>query len=146
MAFSVVVARQLPWCLGHLIASRILPTHSIHRIRVMSLAVESHEETIEPILDALALIKRLDPRRFVRVETNISWVVRSRLPHLADYRRLCKVCAVDIDRLAIKDDYDRMVKELACTIVHEATHGRLHSLLIPQLRATRARIEKICIK
>lgn len=93
---------------------------------------------------ALDLIHKRDPLRFNRVRREVKWVVNSELPTLGMYRRPGRVCYVDFGRWNFDEHPEWSLRDLASTIVHEATHGHLHSKYIAHTKAVRIRVERVC--
>src|SRR4030095_828990 len=75
------------------------------------------------IADALTLIRDLDPVRFRTIEREVSMIANSDLAGLARYQRLGRVCLIDWGRIRQAANPDFSLKRLACTLIHDATHG-----------------------
>jgi hypothetical protein len=130
--------------LSHIIATWILYIHRAGNIRIMTPTED--ERPVRLVREALSLIQELDPRRFKRVERGISWILcGGPLRGRAHYRWMTKTCAVDLSNLNSEFPEGFQIKELACLIVHESTHGRLHALYILQTRSNNLRVERLCI-
>ncbi len=96
-------------------------------------------------IEALRLIQEADPRRFRRVKREIKCIINSLLLGVGEYRRLCHTCRVDFARLYLENNYHESLREYACTLVHEATHGHIHSRYVPQYSKNYDRVERLCI-
>jgi hypothetical protein len=103
--------------------------------------------------EALALVRRYDPRRFRMIQKHVRFIVHRRLPYaLASYNAHLSACAVDFQRLNFTlekrqerpREYDRQLVLYAATIIHEATHGRVEAHGIRYTGPFRLRIEEIC--
>ena len=97
--------------------------------------------------DALQLIKTHDPRRFRCLQRELTYIVNGILPTYGKYIRQTRSCEIDFDKYKVRrgmEHYDWYLAYYASVIVHEATHGRLHSLGIPYNKHTRSRIERLC--
>ncbi len=98
---------------------------------------------------ALSLIEQTDPRRFRRVQAEITYLANSSLESNGNYERDLKCCNIDFAQVVYRC---RMMGEaflianLACIIVHEATHGRIYSYGIPYEKPNWIRIERLCIR
>ena len=101
------------------------------------------DEFAELVELSLALVARVDPRRYSRIRTRLRWIVGS---HVVDrgggrYSTLSRCCKLNpSDNL----EGDLAVASDAKVMVHEATHGRLVDLGFSYTRETRLRIERIC--
>jgi hypothetical protein len=96
------------------------------------------------VTQSLELISQIDPRRFQRFRTEVKAILNTRLLTTARYQRLGRVCLIDLNAWEFAADPEFSIKSLACTLVHEATHGQIYSKLIPYRRQTRQQIEKLC--
>ncbi len=99
---------------------------------------------------ALALIEHNDPAAWRTVEREINYLVNFYLNSAGSYDRRRRACNVDYERCFWKPDLTEATREwyiaaLAATIVHEATHGRVDSLGFSYNKATRERIERMCV-
>lgn len=99
------------------------------------------------LLEALQFIRDYDPRRFIRVQRHIGWIVNCDLEpnQSAEYNSEIRTC--NIDFIEPKDEVDRVWSALHYprTLIHEATHGAISSRGIAYTPELRARIEKLCI-
>jgi len=88
--------------------------------------------------EALALMRTVAPRRFHRMQRDVR-IVGLSSRGASYYERLLKAIFLDVD--VLKSD----VPAIAATIVHEATHARLHRSRVRAYSAERDRHERICI-
>jgi hypothetical protein len=86
------------------------------------------------------------------VQREVDYVVNNMLISGGDYRRSERSCNIDYEKgypATVSMDSDPAhrwyIARLACTIVHEATHGRIYSFGIPYNKKTRVRIERLCV-
>ncbi len=117
------------------------PRREAHGIQLVVPGSEAHdtERFFHGITNALGLIQRTDPRRWRRVKKELRWVV------LVNgggeyYHSGLQAYVVGVPTLRTRSEAD-----LAATIVHEATHGRLHRWGISDRPALRERIERLCV-
>ncbi|WOO42627.1 hypothetical protein [Rubellicoccus peritrichatus] len=96
------------------------------------------------IQETLSMIRNHDDLRYKRVYKEISLIEHTDLPGIGAYKRGRKVCSVDLENLPALDNEEYVRVVLACTLIHEATHGKICSFFIPYTRSDRARIEGIC--
>jgi hypothetical protein len=101
-----------------------------------------------PALDrveaALCLIKTHDRLRYDRLLRDLERVWVAVLPGtLGVYNEALKACELDPRHVL---DEDASAEMIAATIVHEATHARLHGAGIAYDEAQRARIEAVCAR
>ncbi len=95
--------------------------------------------------EALELIRRVDSRRFNRVRSQLKYIVHQELPFAyGKYDQWLGACCVDFTRLDFSKHPNTMLWGYAAILVHEATHGAIHSFGIPYSRRTRERIEHLC--
>lgn len=100
--------------------------------------------------EALAWLKEEAPRHYRRVLRHTRFICDQPLPSCAQWSEGNKACIVDFSRWAPlispdHEDRDWYLADYAATLVHEATHGRLEALYFPYTKATRSRIERICM-
>lgn len=85
----------------------------------------------EFLVDALRLLASADPRRYRTFQREVHSIVFMPLGGArATYVRWGRRCAVDATAVGARwgNHHDWYVARLASTLVHEATHGRIHSL------------------
>jgi hypothetical protein len=102
---------------------------------------------VEITKEALALIRCIDPGRYGIIVRHIRYIVNNGLIDGADYNRYLRMCMVGFGGFRLEkgsEHYEWYLAWYAAGLVHEATHGRLHSLWFPYTKATRVRIERIC--
>lgn len=100
---------------------------------------------VEWTKQALSIIRDADPRRFRRLQREIGCVIDTLLQDAAArYLRYARLCRVDFSRFYEPDNQAFAVRRYAHALVHEATHGAMHSLHFAYTRTTRLRIERIC--
>ena len=98
------------------------------------------------ITDALKLIKQNDPRRFHHVQRQIRFIVNCTRPFGGGaYFNDTKACEFEFVVLRSDDEIQFYRPLYACALVHEATHGRVHSWGVPYTPDNRARIERLCV-
>ena len=95
-------------------------------------------------LAALRLIKSVDPRRFKRLQREVKMIVNSEYSFFAIYNRVGKRCEIDYNRFDFTKHPEWYLWWYATVLVHEATHGAIHSKYIHYLPRLRARIERLC--
>lgn len=97
---------------------------------------------------ALQLIETRDPRRFRRIQREVRYIVNQTLLSGGSYERSTRRCDIDFSYYYVAADdpnYDWYVAQLAFTLVHEATHGRIFSLGVTTYDEKNwQRIERIC--
>lgn len=97
-------------------------------------------------IDALALIKSHDPRRYHRIQRQIKYLANSRGFGFGSYNPFQKVCQVDYQRFvdrAGSGEREWHLWQYASIIVREATSGVIHSRRILYVPASRDRIERL---
>jgi hypothetical protein len=113
----------------------------------MSFDDSDDDAFIRATTDALALIQRVDPRRYGIILREAAFIVSGELTSGGCYERCNRSIEVDFPRYGVypeADDYGWYLARYAAVLVHEATHGRLHSQWFPYTKGTRAQIERIC--
>lgn len=96
---------------------------------------------------ALDLIRKHDPRRFRMVLRHLRYIVNVELISGGQYNHALRSCRIDFGRIPLDKAElysDWYLAWIACTIVHEATHGRLESRWFAYTPTTRVQIERIC--
>jgi hypothetical protein len=104
--------------------------------------VDDSEEhsALRRLEDALCLIRTHDPYRYGRLRRDLSRIWVRLLPNAsARFNRAARACELDA-RFVLGQD----VSEIACAIIHEATHARLEHCGIVYGEAVRDRIESAC--
>lgn len=120
-------------------------------VRILSIRVgENHqvEAFVKLAEESLALIERIDPAAYRMVEREICYLMDTYLPSVGQYHRSSRVCKINFKHFRVDPtlpEYEWWIAIFACTIVHEAMHGRLFSMGIPYNKQTRERIERLCV-
>lgn len=106
------------------------------------------EAFAQEIIDALAFLKRHDPRRFRMVRRTTDYIVDRSLPwgrNCGNYLRGIRTTSIDYDPLDPGWDDPYRHGFFAGIIIHEATHGRIKDLGIPSTEDNRVQVERICV-
>lgn len=96
------------------------------------------------IVAALTLVKKYDTRRFRRLQRRLDYVVNELCVGTAVYGRHYKDCIVDLTRFPFEKNEDWYRLVLACTIIHEATHGEIEAWGIRYDQEHYLRVERLC--
>ena len=88
---------------------------------------------------ALEVIAKYQPRRLDRIRRDLRYIIVVKQPG-GSFWPLLRACALSPEMLASSDKED-----IALTIVHEATHARIHARGIEYEVVHRARIERLCV-
>ena len=94
-------------------------------------------------IQALDLIKEIDPRRFCRVHRTIRYIVNTEC-HFHGVYSLGKMCVIDFGRYRFDRNEKWALFNYAGLIIHESTHGMLESKQIPYKRHNWLQVERIC--
>lgn len=139
--------RGCPYALAVALIRQFHPRVCFSGITIIDIKSETRfsDYFLEKATAALRLISKVDPRRFKIVTSQVHVVVNLSLSKTAEYSRLGRLCTVDISKWPFMDKQSWSVRDLACTIVHEATHGRFCARMIPYTQQTRTRIERACV-
>lgn len=100
------------------------------------------DEFATTVADALELVKSKDVRRFGRIQDNLRFVIRMRKPAAARYLWIGRSCLINERRYPESPGPARVLR-LACTLVHESTHGYILRKRIP-VSSCKERHEDIC--
>jgi hypothetical protein len=117
-----------------------------HSREVDGLWVGAYEEPIlERVVEALHLIKIHDPRRYRRLKKDMDrvMVTLATSSALAHFDLRLRACVLSEEFVGSDDSRPEMI---AATIVHEATHARLHTCGISNKEPLRTRIEAACFR
>ena len=111
---------------------------------IINLGVTADEKSgfASAVEAALQQLRIADPRRHRRLIEQVRYIVNLPLISAANYSRWGRICLIDYGRVYL-DDFLR--EELACSLVHESTHGLLHSKRIHPPTYGWKRIERICV-
>ena len=96
------------------------------------------------IVDALGLLKRVDPAAFGRVRRDLTGGIKvaPQLQNRAQFDPRSFAC--ELEWAMLKGDIE--TEEIALTIVHEAAHARLWRAGVPYTEVLRPRVEAICMR
>jgi hypothetical protein len=113
--------------------------------RLLSVNKDRREEHIRTTRKAIDLIKSVDPRRFLRVQKEIRYIIIfDNMKTRASYNRATRTCSVSAETLLPDKVKKYLVEKYAATLVHEATHGSMYSRRVPYTSETKKRIERLC--
>lgn len=132
-----LVIRLLAW---------ISRSHSIHGLPVWTPLVANEQRPLiyRRLDEALSLLKADAPGRYERIRQSLKGFLNFGIDSInASYDPRTAVCRLGEKFILAPDT---TAKAVACTVVHEATHGRLFKLGIPYDEPLRYRVEIICIK
>ena len=111
---------------------------------------ENHSaEFVVFTIQALRLIERTDPRRFSVVQQELRYIANTALLSGGAYKKATRRCQIDFLRYRCarnQQGYEWYLAFYACTIIHEATHGRIFRFGIPYNEKTWLRVERLCHK
>jgi hypothetical protein len=140
---------RLGTCVFAAINRRFLKQHERRRVNGIRICAassrgrETEEHVAEKVERALLLISQYDPLRFRRLVRDIEIILVMREIPRASYDEDSRTCKVDVNFVV---DKSVSIAEVAGTIVHEATHARIHRAGIPTQTSNHARIERVCCK
>lgn len=120
-----------------------------HGIKLCDIASSNEAQRqlfLNHTIKALELVKRHDARRFQRIRKRLDYVVNFPCLSGAEYSDSLHVCKVDFSKYTFEDDEDWVALVLACTLVHEATHGAIIAWGITYDKKHRLRVERLCHK
>lgn len=125
---------------GVFLARVFLRPPDVDGVRIVVFAGGDVSHNTERVAEALHLIARYTPHRYQRLVRDLQWVIA--VPH-ANFQFLPSIwgCAVDAEWL------DRAgVVDIACVVMHEATHARLWRMGFRYAPDCRERVERLCLK
>ena len=99
-----------------------------------------HPALASKVLDALELIRRVDYRRYARLRRDVGRITLDRLQVAGTFVPSAGGVFLDTSHVELAH-----VAELALTIVHEATHARIHRAGVKVDARVRSRVEHVCI-
>jgi hypothetical protein len=146
------VARWPWWAVGGAIQSVIkraiywLSEQTVYHGVVLVSNNESNADFFKLSRDALDLISAVDSRRFQRVQKNIKIIENTIFPHRAHYYHRLHACGIDYGFFSKNEDSAYAVRDLACTLVHEATHGHLRSKGFRPSHKRYQQVERMCVR
>ena len=97
-----------------------------------------------PIIQALELMKNGDPRRFRRLQKRLAYIVNGFSRGSGEYDPVLKVCYVDLAQFDFVSDATESVLQVACVLIHEATHGEIECHNIKYTQQNYLQIERLC--
>lgn len=104
-------------------------------------------EFVAYITQTLQVIEQNDPRRFRSILCGLKFICNTPLCSVGNYDHALRCCGIDFTHYKCnpeKPEYEWWVARGASTIVHEATHARLHLFGIPYNSETWERVERLC--
>lgn len=117
------------------------PLRHVDGLRIVDIAAELPSlARLERIESALACVRKLAPRRYRRVTTDLRRIVITRARAAGEYVPAAGACFLDAEYVET-----RSREVIASAIVHEATHARLWGRGIRYGSAIRGRVERRCI-
>jgi hypothetical protein len=119
--------------------------HNVAGVPVWHSVTSTSDETAElgKVVDAIELIRDLEPHRFARIKRDLAGVWISWISGVGDYLETLKVCRLDGSYLRRPAT---TAERVAATIVHEATHARLLACGFRYEEVIRPRIERVCLR
>jgi len=96
------------------------------------------------IIQAIDLIKAHDTRRFQRLQKRLRYIVNRLCLGSGEYRDWLQACIVDLTKFDFEVNEYHYIVQLACTLIHEATHGEIEAHNIIYSKRNFQRIERIC--
>jgi hypothetical protein len=144
-AYLPDLVSNIPLTLGlHASTRFIFSSELLLGIRVADTSKKTWPEFLRVTDEALELVAAKDPLRYRRILKEIRTIVQMPVMTGAEYHRLLKICCLDL-RVFVREGEKVAVKLLAAALVHEASHGHLHSRGITSMRRRNIlRIERIC--
>jgi hypothetical protein len=99
----------------------------------------------EITIAALSLIEKHDPRRFRIVCRELRYIIEDPKRTVSGrYFNPLKICFSNLSECRFDEHRDWYLPQYAGILIHEATHGRLHSKSFWYSKQTKERIERIC--
>ena len=98
---------------------------------------------------ALLLIGSAHPRGYRRIKRELRYIANIPILSLGMYDPPVRACKIDFElfkRYVINQNDSWTVAYFACILIHEATHGHLHSRGVPYDVNTRIRVERLCVR
>lgn len=128
--------RFVPWRLAMMLS----PRARHHGIDVFDLSIGADRtaQHFAQVKAALDLIATYQPLRLARITRDVQRIVVMQQPGPEFWPRL-RACVVTPRGLSLNEE------EVALTIVHEATHARLHAAGIRYRPELRERVERLCV-
>lgn len=142
MLFS---ARHPIWATYQNVAQRMAragaPLEVVRGIRVLVHDADAQrDDVIRRVDEALGLIARVDPRRFLRLRRDLRQILIGRA-RSTQYWMSTRTCVLQLEEVCSRDP-----ATTAVDIVHESCHARLNNVGIMPTRALRPRLEQRCMR
>jgi hypothetical protein len=118
----------------------------VHGIHLLALVFGAENESVyfDKVDGALNLIARVSPARLARLQCAFDRVfVLGNRSAVAWYHPELRFC--ELSDWYVRHDNTTVV-DVACSLIHEATHGMLLDRGVPYAPDTRARVERICTR
>jgi hypothetical protein len=120
-------------------------SRTIDGLWVGSIAKEQQREfSLRRVEDALQLIKQLDTLCYGRITRDLRRIWVDLVPSAdAGYLHSLQACVLD-ERFVLSEKTS--IEDIALTMIHEATHGRIERCGIGYEEKLRSRIEAVCFR
>ena len=126
-----------------------MPTTSAesHRLRGLAITVFNSRPDIATAAvlsrldDALGLVERYAPRRWRRLNRDLSGIVVQRFPCRAAYFPDSQACLIELTFLAHPEI---TAAQVGASIIHESMHARIHRAGVHRAEELSAREERLC--
>ena|SRR6266496_5049967 len=125
---------------------RIWPNEIRKGISIVDVSRDTMPGFVRAIDEALTLVEQNDPLRFRRLQREIRTILNIPVITGAAYSRPYRTCRIDLRCFPVERDRESAIVLLALTLIHEATHGYLHSRNVLQNKRNYARVEYLCRK
>ena len=116
-------------------------------IKICDIASSNDEERqkfCSSIVAALELIKKHDPKRYCRVQRHFTYILNRCSLTAGSYDHSFRLCEIDFSVFKFEGDEEWEIFALADVLIHEATHGVIHTRNIPYDEAHYLRVERAC--
>jgi hypothetical protein len=117
-------------------------------IRIVSISLENQEAAFVACVEkALLLIGSVHPRGYRRIRREFCYIADIPIAAFGSCyypTRTCKINFCRVKKYASLQPEEWGVALLACILIHEATHARLHSMGLPYDATTWVGIERLC--
>ena len=144
---SLLNRRHIKYCKS-LYARNVEGQHGTITIASLNIR-ENGAEFTSCVETALLLMGNVYPRGYQRIRRELDYILDTSMLSIGEYNRALRTCRIDfgrVERYASQQTDEWKAAYLACVILHEATHGSIYSWGIPYTEATRARIERLCVR
>lgn len=116
-----------------------------HGVAIANLTGKDPSSFVDATRCSLDLIQERAPVFFRRIQRHVAFVANSNFAGSGMYLTHSRAIKIDFSEYWSHAEPIERMRRYSLTLVHEAAHAHLHARHFPYIKATRARIEHLCV-